>query len=343
MAKAVFLFECTPSIVGGQGCQQHISRSPGLGGAGGVGKMSWRDWRSQGEAQTAVGRVVPRAGTGGWSTPIVTTATEGYCCKSIKVVGWGGGGGGGFLPKFWADLGAVITRLASEFQQKNHISWWLDWQCCPNLAHDLMIQWRNWLNSPCNRFDFLPANDKAQQINYVFLSLRASKQGLLVSSHKEAVLPFVRTWKSAWKMQASTVFSLVVEFSGCKALSELLEEVLCLWTPLMESHHQKWQNQRIVYLLTLFCCSRGLLKCLLLHVHCWADPHNSATSLSSSSWQLAETHRSKAWSVLLHHHTWSSVRRIILKISLFNSLILHDLMIKMWIFVSKNKQLLGCC
>ena len=118
-AKAGFLFECTPSIVGGPGCQQHISRSPGRGGKSreGVGKRLKAS--RGGSARTAVGRIVPQAGAGGWSTPVVTAAAEGYYCKSImiEVVG-GGGGGGGFQPKFRADLGAVITRLASEFQQK---------------------------------------------------------------------------------------------------------------------------------------------------------------------------------------------------------------------------------
>ena len=180
MAKAVFLFECTPSIVGGQGCQQHISRSPGLGGAGGVGKMSWRDWRSQGEAQTAVGRVVPRAGTGGWSTPIVTTATEGYCCKSIKVVGWGGGGGGGFLPKFWADLGAVITRLAFEFQQKSYqlMTWltmlsksgtWFDDSMKKLIEQSMQSIWlltRQWQSSTDKLCFFIPQSVQAGFVGF---------------------------------------------------------------------------------------------------------------------------------------------------------------------------------
>ena len=64
-AKAGFLFECTPSIVGGPGCQQHISKSPGRGGKSreGVGKRLKAS--RGGSARTAVGRVVPQAGAGG--------------------------------------------------------------------------------------------------------------------------------------------------------------------------------------------------------------------------------------------------------------------------------------
>ena len=140
-----------PQHCGGPGMPAAHQQEPRSGG-GRVGKVSGRDWRRRGEDQPGlllVGSSLrlalvvdpPR------SSPLQRKAT------TVKASKWLAAAGRRRIPAQvpgWSWSGDHSTGIW--ISTKNPIRWWLDWRCCPKLAHNSMIQGMNWSNSACNNW-----------------------------------------------------------------------------------------------------------------------------------------------------------------------------------------------